>query len=221
MAFSSSDCPPTAVECPQGAAMTHPESTPKLNDDSNSVEASATGDTLPKKLRWFDGFAMSMTMPAALLGRLGGGGILGHLNDPRAGSELALHRTGSDVPHLIGRDRTLCSAGMEEQGTLGRTACGDRLLVSVGTQPGHLWCDNGRIDPSTVVSRADVGGAAWPGQYHASARHWARCYRASLRDQCRRCAGHDGLCVRDGGHPHDPARRIHYFSALQQRVGTT
>src|SRR6218665_380818 len=71
MAFSSSDCPPTAVECPQGAAMTHPESTPKLNDDSNSVEASATGNTLPKKLRWFDGFAMSMTMPAALLATLG------------------------------------------------------------------------------------------------------------------------------------------------------
>jgi len=51
--------------------MTHPESTPKLNDDSNSVGAPATGDTLPKKLRWFDGFAMSMTMPAALLATLG------------------------------------------------------------------------------------------------------------------------------------------------------
>src|SRR6218665_2038971 len=57
MAFSSSDCPPTGVKFPQGSAMTHPESTPKLNYDSNSVEASASGDALPKKLRWFVGFA--------------------------------------------------------------------------------------------------------------------------------------------------------------------
>lgn len=42
-----------------------------MTTNDNAVAAPAAAEVLPRKMRWFDGFAMAMTMPAALVATLG------------------------------------------------------------------------------------------------------------------------------------------------------
>jgi len=42
-----------------------------MTTNDNAVAAPAPAEVLPRKMRWFDGFAMAMTMPAALVATLG------------------------------------------------------------------------------------------------------------------------------------------------------